>query len=588
MTPDTPGREPVIYVQIDQDLCQLDYGEAPCEASIPETGTRKCFNTRATCQDPDNYDRGSLTLTFCRNQEDIGVDGLYIIPSVTGISTSPTVLNPGAGGRDSGPLGARATCTVSFQDHPHSDNLVDPYLDERDYIATDRGTFWAKWLARNPYYNNRTMRVYEGYRGQSLSEMQVRTYIIDAIDGPDSRGRVQVKGKDVLKLADDDSAQAPAPSQGELIVDINDTTTADLRITGAEASEYPAPGTVRINDELLTYTGVTTIDENEINLTGITRATDGSEAASHDAEDRVQVCLRYEDVRVDDLSYEWLTEYGNVPTDYIDTADWDAEASVWLAQFELSGLITEPTGVTSLLSEITEQCLFYIWWDEREQLIRLEAIKPPIGEVPEFTDDANIIADSVKIDVKPKERISQVWVYWGQRNPAEDLDDEQNYRRLRVRADLAAEGEDQYQEKRIKRIYSRWLQTEGQAINVTTRLLSRYRNNPRYMTIDVDAKDRGSWTGDVLDVLNRGVVDVTGAPELTRWQIISADEVESGHRMRYELELYEYGVGARTGAWMEVDAPDYEDATDEEKETGAWWADDDGTVGDGQSGYNWT
>lgn len=587
MNEETVGREPVIYAQIDQDLCNLTYSVAPCTAALGVTGDEKCFNTRATCQDPDNYDRGSLTLTFARNQEDVSVDGLYIIPSLTGISTSPTVLNPGAGGRDSGPLGTRATATLTFQDHPHSDNLVDPYLPDRNYIATDRGTFWSKWLARNPFYNNREVRIYEGYRGQSLSEMRVRTYLIDRIDGPDSRGQVRMRAKDVLKLADNERAVAPAVSTGELIVDVDEGVTSDIRITGAVAADYPAPGTVRINDELVTFTGVTTISSTEIRLTGVTRATDGSEPDDHEAEDRVQLCLRYTDVRVDDLAFEWLTEYGDVPTAFIDQTAWGAEASIWLAQFTLSGLITEPTGVTDLLSEITEQALFYIWWDEREQLINLEAIKPFIGSPPQFTDDANIIEDSARLRTRPDERVSQVWVFWGQRDPTQRLDDEQNFRRLRVRADLAAEGVNQYNEKRIKRVFSRWLVSESQAINVSVRLLSRYRDNPRYLTIDMDAKDRATWTGDVLDVTHRGVVDFTGQPELTRWQVISADEAESGHRMRYDLQRFEFGAGQRFGTWMESDAPDYGDATFEEKQVGAWWADANGEV-DGDEGYNWS
>src|SRR5690625_7957717 len=84
-------------------------------------------------------------------------------PSIKRISTAPTVINPGGGGRRSGPLGQRASLSVTFQDHPSSDLLTDPYLDERGVDALRQGTFWTKWLARNPYYNNRIVRVYDGY-----------------------------------------------------------------------------------------------------------------------------------------------------------------------------------------------------------------------------------------------------------------------------------------------------------------------------------------------------------------------------------------------------------------------------------------
>src|SRR5690554_7624900 len=118
--------------------------------------------------------------------------------------------------------------------------------------------------------------------------MRSRTYFIDAISGPDSNGRVQVVAKDALKLADNDRAQAPAASPGELIQGYaqGDAIT-QLRVTRATASDYPSPGTVRVNDEVMTYSGVSTISSSEIRLTGITRATDGTEPEDHDAGDRV-------------------------------------------------------------------------------------------------------------------------------------------------------------------------------------------------------------------------------------------------------------------------------------------------------------
>jgi len=582
----TEGREPVTVIEIDQDFCEHRYGTAPCAAQLGITGEAKCYNTRRTCQDPENYSPIVKTLHFCKPGERIPEE-VYCIPSVASVSTAPTVINPGGGDSNKGPLGTRASVRVVFNDHPHSDHVVDPYVAERGHDPMQRGTFWSKWLARNPYYNNRVIRIREGYQGQALADMVTRTYLIDKIDGP-NQGRVTITAKDVLKLADNDKAQAPRPSRGELLQDYaDDEEITALRITGAEASEYPAPGTVRVNDELMTYTGVTTISPSEIQLTGITRATDGSELGSHDAGDRVQLCLRYTRVRPDILAYEWLTEYGDVPQEWIPLEDWEAEASLWLLPFEMTGLVTEPTGVDDLLSEITEQALFYIWWDERAQLIRLAALKPPIFEdVPQIDDDRHIIGGSAAVAQDPQARVSQVWVFWGQRNPTEKLDKESNYRRLRVRADLEAESPAQYGEQRIRKIFSRWISSEAQAVNLSVRLLNRYRNNPRSLTLALDAKDRHFWTGDVVDVTHRSVVDFSGAPVQTRYQILSAEETEPGHTVEYRLEVYEYGPDLRFGRWMAVDSPDYEDATPEERLTGAWWADEDGKV-NGNDGYRW-
>jgi len=49
------GREPVTVVELKCSRCSLVYGDAPCTAEVGTTGEQKCFNTRATCQDPENY-----------------------------------------------------------------------------------------------------------------------------------------------------------------------------------------------------------------------------------------------------------------------------------------------------------------------------------------------------------------------------------------------------------------------------------------------------------------------------------------------------------------------------------------------------
>ena len=588
MSENTIGREPLQIIEIEQPLCSLEYGVSPCTAAIGVTGSIKCFNTSKTCQDLPNYAPEPLLLRFCKPQA-TQPEGIFCVPSLQSVSTSPTQINVVGGSKSKGPLGVRAELSVSFKDHPYSDVLVDKYRTERGYIATDRGSYWSKWLARNPYYTGYIIRVYDGYVGQALADMGKRTYLIDTFSGPDSNQNVTIKAKDVLKLADNDKAQAPIASTGELIVDYSDTASMDpMRITGGIASEYPAPGKVRINKELFSYTGVSTISETEINITGVTRSINGTDPESHDEGDRVQLCLEYTNIRPDDLTNDLLTTYGAVPSGFIPLSDWSAEASVWLEQFRLSALITEPTGVTDLLGEITEQALFYIWWDERDEQIKLRALRPAAGDFVKPIDNfKNILAGTFELNAKPKERISQVWVFFGQRNPVEKLDDEQNYRRVRVRLDGDAESDLQYGERRIRKIYSRWIQTDAVAIQTTVRLLSRFRDTPEYIAFALDAKDRSMWTGDLADVTVDSVVDVTGAPRILRWQVISAEETVSGEVTDYQLQRFEYGAQDKAAFWMVSDAPTYENASESERLTGSFWGDAFGLMPNGDDGYSW-
>jgi len=582
----TVGREPLQIIEIEQPLCSLQYGQGACAAVLGETGDRKCFNTSRTCQDLDNYTPDTLTLRFAKPQQGLP-DDIYLIPSVVSASTSPTEINVVGSSSSKGPLGVRAKLTVTFQDHPYSDLLVDKYRLDRGYLPVNRGTFWNKWIARNPYYNQYVIRVRDGYVGQALEDMRSRTYFIDRINGPNSSGQVTVEAKDVLKLADNDKAQAPAASPGELIVDYTEgAAITQLRVTRAAATDYPAPGTVRINEEVFTHTGITTISESEVQLTGIARSTDGTSAGSHSAGDRVQRCLRYTESRADDIAADLLTNYGAVPAIFIPTLDWDAEASVWLEQFRLTALITEPTGVTDLLGEITEQALFYIWWDERDQEVKLRALRAASGDqVTEINDTSHILKNTIELKQNPKERMSQVWVFFQQRDPTQKLDEEKNYRRIRIRVDADAESDLQYGEQRIKKIYSRWIQTDAVAIQTNTRLLTRFRDTPEYFGFRLDAKDRALWTSDIIDATVDQIVDDTGGPRAQRWQIISAEEIIPGEVVEYRAQFFEFRKGDRFAFIMPNDAPDYSAATEAEREIGGFLSDIEGKMPNGDPGY---
>src|SRR5690625_7315074 len=121
-------REPIAFVEIEQDFCNLTYGVAPCMAGIGVTGNTQCYNTLRTCQDTDSFSSGTKKLLFSDAQPPAG---MYAVPSIRRISTAPTGINPGGGGRRSGPSCQRAPLSVTFKDHPSSDLLIDPSLAEQ-------------------------------------------------------------------------------------------------------------------------------------------------------------------------------------------------------------------------------------------------------------------------------------------------------------------------------------------------------------------------------------------------------------------------------------------------------------------------
>lgn len=585
----TIGREPLTIVEIDQDQCTLVYGVEPCTAQLGVSGSDRCFNGLASCQDEDNFTLGTLTLRFCVPMEDTGLPKTTIvIPSVLDVDTVPARINVGAGDNEAGPLGERAAVTVRLRDHPYHDRLVDKYWDERTYDAMARGTFWSKWLKRNPYHQGRSLRVREGYVGQTLAQMRVRHYIIERIEGP-SNGEVSIVAKDPLKLVDAARALAPEPNTGVLDADISAVAGSLTLSPGGSpdgvGDEYASSGTARLGSELVTFNrGV----GEAFTLTA--RGIRGTTAAAHSAGDLFQECLVIAGTRVDAVISDLLTTYGGLDPDFIPTADWDAEADLWCSGYNLTTVITEPTGVGKLLAEICEQAGVYIWWDDQDQEVKFRAVRPFYAPTDaaavEISDDANVIAGSLKIERKTDERISQVWIYYDQINPTKSVDDETNYARRRRVRDADAESDQQYNEARVKKIYARWLTSANDAITLTVanRILERFVDPPLVLKFLADAKESDQIrTGTVIEVTHRDLVDFTGAAEPELYQIISAEEIEPGHRVEYEARPYLFST--RFCFVMANGSPVYTAASSAQRETGGWIATDAVGMSNGDEPY---
>jgi hypothetical protein len=533
MTETTVGREPIQIVEIKQPRCSRTYGIAPCTAT--GSADQKCFNTRSTCQVTSAYLAGTpLSLFFSSGKaSEATVSGApYIIPSLINVSTSPTRINLAGSNPDAQGLGNRALCSITLQDHIHTDRLVDPYVDGRTYDPLLRGTFWAKWIARNKYRQNIQIVVYEGYAGQALSAMSKRTFFFESIQGPDDGGRIVIQGKDVLARLEERKAQAPIASPGVLYTGINAAVTS-LEVAGAVLADYPASGTLRIDNEIVTYTSRAT-STNGVTFSGVTRGTDGSVAATHNVDALVQNCLRITDARIDDTLELLMEDYGNIPAVYLDLAGWATEVSTYLSFWRLNALITIPTSVTQLVSDIQEQVLVNCWWDEKDALVKLKAIRGVDALPPLLTAENNIISGSFVLTEKPRERVSQVWVYFDQRDKTRGANEEANFSSAVIVADLVAEA--LYDEPSIRKIYGTFLSSEALASTTASKIITRYVDVPSQVQFRMDAKDRQYWVGDTVRISHPNDVDQYGNRRIRQWAIISAEEVEYGETVQYVAE----------------------------------------------------
>jgi hypothetical protein len=352
--------------------------------------------------------------------------------------------------------------------------------------------------------------------------------------------------------------------------DINDVVTT-LQLGTGQAAAYVGEDWVRIGDEVMEVTNVNVgLDQ----LT-VTRATlpaiypaDVMEAELHKEDDVVQVCKYFDGVRVDELVRQLLVNWAGIDSSYITFADWQAEADDWLSAYVFSGLITKPTGVKNLLEEISRHSVL-LWWDERTQKFKFKALQPFPGKgVPIYSDANNIIADSVSLSRDPSMRASQVWFYYGVRNPVLRLDETRNYANLHLVADLDSEAEEQYGEKQLVKIYSRWVRSTGLgiAIEVAGRYLAEYRNTKTLVRIKTDIKDDSRWTGDQIILQTRYYQSDEGDDEPQPFQIIEA--AESGARNRQTQHTLTCQASRNRGRCCLISAspfPDYLDADEDER-----------------------
>ncbi len=462
-----------------------------------------------------------LDLYFGRKQQAKPTDVITVFPMITSISTVGSKINISGGNRNFEPLGHRATVDIEMTDGLSSDILLDEYIVDRTYDPLTRSTFWLKFWNRQKFGKlGALLVIFEGYVGDALADMDTRTYLLERIDFP-GNGKARLYCRDVLTRSEINKAQAPVASPGILFTDIDEVVTS-ITLTSMIEDDYPASGTLRIGKEVMTYSSFLDNGDGTFTFTLILRGTDGSTAEEHDLDDSVQLCLRYAPQRIDAVLRDLLGEYAQIEYQYMDLVGWESEITSFLSAYTLTTLITEPIEVKRLIGEIMEQCSFYMWWDERDQIIKLAAIRGLVVEPPTLGDDKHFLADSISIQEQTDERISQVWFYFNQADPTKKLNERTNYRNVFVNANLEAESQTKYRQRQIREIFSRWIPAEAQALQTASRLINRYEDVPVEISFSLDSKDRTFWVSDTFFIDHHKFVDARGLKETKRIFVVTA------------------------------------------------------------------
>ena len=529
------GKEHIYIVEMDLEYCSNTYGQVLCSAS-GQTGDSKCHNTRQNCQVLDvagNFQASTKTYRFCESRSAHPI-GLVAIPSLNNVSISPAKIDLAGG------LGTRASVNLSFIDHPASDIDVDKYVAERSYIASERGSFWTKLRARNPNYQFRSLRVLSGYLENGVyiaANFKTRYYIIESMNV--SGGKASIIAKDPLKLASTKKALAPKANSGVISSDLSIGSNHIILLPdGIGNLEYGESGFLSLRNEIMAYTRnpLSNPDRLEIN-----RAEKNTIATTHSAGETVQQCLEYSGQvrgRLDFIINDLLTNFANIDAAFINTEAWEAEVSIFLKGLA-DGIVSKPYDVYKLLKELAESFPHYLWWNEYKQEIELTALKvAPSTALNALSMQSNIVEGSFSTKDKPDLRVSTIFVNFGMFDSTKKIDDIHNYRQSYTRID--AKSISKYGSSEVKVVNSRWINNanKAQAVVLATLYGRRFSDVPREINFSLDVKDSDVWIGDTKAINHIDIVDQTGLPVDTNFQIMSAKE---SNNFDYTALEYTYG-----------------------------------------------
>jgi len=443
---------------------------------------------------------------------------LVVIPDLVSVSTQPGELSLGEG------LGTRTKITAQFKDHPSSD------LGE----FANNGTEWSKFRSRGLFRRGQPFRRITKLLG-SVNE-EIRSYVLEEFNGPSVTGVYSLISQDPIQLADNSRAQCPIMSNGFLSGTLTAVGTSfNVLPAGIGNIEYPSAGHVSVGGkEVIQFTRVADAFTVVGGVAG--RGLFGTTAIQHAAEDRVQLGKYYNGVDAATIVNDQFVNFAGMSTSLIPFSTWLLEVDTYLDRL-YTKFIAEPTGVNKLVSSLCEQAGLLIWHDEIENLINLQVLRGIPTTAFEY-NQGNTIASSFGVQEQLSKRVTQVWTYYGVRNPCAPLDNLDNYRSTLITIDT--EGETEHGEAIIKKVYGDWIPAFGRstAQRVNDLIIGRFKTPPRKFSFDVmrysgvqepavGVGARAAWWGnqDELGVAYNSPIQITRVDPQDDMMKVTAEEM---------------------------------------------------------------
>ena len=375
-------------------------------------------------------------------------------------------------------IGSRASCTVNVDDFITTDvyELPSSYSNRR---VTQ--SFWGKAEERN-YIEKREMHVYRGYLTEEgdfdITNFQVEVYIIESFSR-EKNGSATIKGVDPLYYTNESKAKMPLKSKGELDLPLDATTIGNILILDAKTLEYGEIGTsgvLRIDDEFLSYiviadSPISTPDTSNITIEITARGYQNSVVAEHDAEALCQKCYISSNKNVIDVIKDAL-EFTKIDPKYFPLEQWEAEKIGNLSIYTVTTILSKPTEVKKIISEMIRHSGAIMFWDTVMSQITIKGV-PEFGITDLVVDESIYEQDSISIKRLKNNQITRQSVNFAKRNYVLD-DKENNYARGFSYIDDLAESPAQFDDiSEGKVINSNWLTNSVSDAGIVSRIATR-------------------------------------------------------------------------------------------------------------------
>jgi hypothetical protein len=558
----------------------------------------KCYNTYATCKDKTNFTLSEKIYAFSsipfdsvlnsiretdasniRITDDGAVrlasidwDNITVYPYISEIDYIPTEIATN--------LTVKARVYAKMLDDEGTDTDIDPYILSRSSV---KGSFWKKFVARNPNYKGRKLEIYEGFLGDAISDYQQKFV------GTIKNITIDTSG---VKLECDDTLYAleeitiPQKIDCKIVADLT-ATSSPITLDAIDDNLDTDEGYVKIEDEIIYYSGVNTTTH-QIGTTSMTRGMFGTTAAVHSKDEKVTKVRYYTGNPIDILKNDMLTEDADISSVYIDSSAFSAAKTYPSTDINYTGVITEDSEATlnDLVFEIADLLDCKIWVAEDLKItIKRNLPNEPDRVYGTITDDANVIIKSDGVDLNEESRKTRMVVYWN-KSALGAADEPDSYGRQTI--SINADAETEYGDVQQMDVFCRWvstqflqLETAEQYIkNQSARRLLRMHDAQPILKYNLEIKDSELKTGDFIKHSVDTLLDVNGDPlDNVIFQLIKREDKGTLINI-WAIRLSKYPF-----CFIAPDAtPAYDSATDADKEYG-FITENDGTINDGPGYY---